>query len=388
MGEYDALFDAAAAPKGKPDRGEYGALFDDTPAPPPGLIGSRGLGPGSIAPDLDATELPKVGMDRFAAHPVGMTDTERKAAQARGARESHTDDPGVQAIIGGLAGAGVSNLIGAGAGAVGAAGRLSRVAQGAGAGGTASKVQGGDFTTGALLGGGGAAVPEVAGALGAGARAAGALARRAGEGSIERSAAGGGAVERLKDVAGHAWKSGHVMLPTARAGAIVADEGVAAIARRLLKERGPAAAEAAPVAEPVGPAQSAAWDPEGWKHDQAPPPAEVAPVAGEDPNIAAAREALKTATPAQADALKKAIAGYQERAARTEAPSLGDKAAALQEVRSSGARPEVWGGRPANVGPVPVWEPGPGDAKYARGLNMTVDDYRAMMVRRAARASQ
>lgn len=391
---------------------------DPTEGRPRGFLGSGGAGPGSVDPDeMPVTELPKVGMDRLSRHPKAMTDSDRAAAQARGASESHTDDPGVQAIIGGTLGAGAAALV-PGAAATGAALKARQVAQGAVAGGTASKAQGGDFVTGAALGGALPTVPLIGRALTKAAQSSAAAARSIGEGAIERSAARGpvptaNVTAAVKKALAKASEHGHIGTPGAlERGAIVgADEAAAALARRLgVKPASPVVAADTPataVNEPVGPAQAAGWDPEGWRHDIAAKPSAVepaaapaaseAPAAAEAANadpIAVAREALRdpAVTPAQADALKKAIAGYEEKAKRIgPKPAPRSSEAATPEAppeasdpASSGARPEQWGGRPSNTArPAPEWAPSDADAKFAKGLNMSVDAYRDMMRRRS-----
>ena len=274
------------------------------------------------------------------------------------------------------------------------------------------------------------------------------VARDIGEGSIERSAARGpvpvgNVIDSVKKTIAKATEDGHMSVPAAaeRAAIVSADEAVAAIARRLMKadptEVGPMTStewtprrteplppswrpRAKPMApvdpnavppgivrEEVGPLQGAGWDPEGWKYDQAKPvtpevassksavPVELSP-------IEMARAALKDATPAQAEVLKKAIAGYQARAAKAEAAAppapagepraprvdaeeMPAGAVKSPEAIAQKARPEMWGGRPSNVErPAPEWSPGPGDEKFAKKLNMSVDDYRALMTKRSS----
>lgn len=188
-----------------------------------------------------------------------------------------------------------------------------------------------------------------------------------------------------------------VAKPAAKLIGTAADEGFAALSRRALPE-----AAAAPVAEAeaAGPLQSAAWDPEGWRSEApatataapetAVAPAEAAPVVApaEPEPIKLAREALKDPNikPDQADALKKAIAGYQAKAARkAPAPETKAEAVAAEPTKPeppSEARPEMWGGRPSNVErPAPPFTPSDADAKYAKGIGMTVPAYREMMIR-------
>lgn len=188
-------------------------------------------------------------------------------------------------------------------------------------------------------------------------------ARSIGEGAIARSAARGpvpteNVAGAVKETIAHSVKAGHMRGPAAleRAATVGADEAVAALARRLIK---------APEHE-AGPFDNDLWTPRrteplpaSWRprpgkglpadelpaaaasiEPTAPPVASEAPrgaVAAPDDPIAMAREALRdpAVTPAQADALKKAIAGYEEKAARV-GPKSAPRAAAADAQGAGG----------------------------------------------------
>lgn len=222
-------------------------------------------------------------------------------------------------------------------------------------------------------------------AFGAAAETPGAVAtglRGIGEGAIERSGARGpGAVKgAAKEALTHLIEK-TVTGKIGKVGAVAADETAAAVARRILGER---RARAAPVVE-----------------EAAAPPEPAASPTSDNPQIAALQEALKTATPAQAEGINQAIAGYEARAARPPraaaeppaeqlAPSLAERAAAVKEARigpkpAPAAAPAPEAPRAAPV-EVPKWEPSKFDDEYARKLKMPVEKYRAEMQQRLDQA--
>jgi len=326
-----------------------GFTLDNPDEPPPGFaldaprgfVGSGGAGPGSVDPDAADPDLHVSTLQGLRTHTT-TTPEQRARKLAADAEASHTDDPGVQAIAGGIMGAGAGSLIGAVApAAIGA--RATNLLQAAGAGGVASTTQGGDFTTGALLGGATAALPAGAGVLRGAGEAAGSAARKLGEEAIERSAARG--ATPIKDAikaGGGDLLHGHVVKPLVRVGATAADEAGAALARRMLKPPAPVAPAAdAPATAPIGtnvPAPSAI-------------PAEAAP----PPPPPVIPEAAPAPVPAPAPA----------------AP-VADVEAIL---------------KPATPPLKPAWEPGRGDAEFARKLGMSTEKYRDMMTKRMARLS-
>lgn len=327
-------------------------------------------GPGSVDPDeKPITELGKVrGFGNFALHPKISTDSEHDAAMRKAAADSHLDDPGVQAIVGGVLGAGAGELVSSGLGAV-APKTITNIAAKGVEGGVQSKAQGGSFTQGALLGGGTAALP----ALG---RVTASAGRSIGESSIARSeeraltsqAPVQDAIKKAAaEIKASATKTaqhavlaelaggGHSMLghgvaglsaaynigrPIAQAAGTAADEGIAAIARRVLGEK----------AEDTNPFRSELWSPRkntplppSWSPragmtEEAPGIPDM-PAAPADPKIAQLQDALKTATPEQAEMINASIAGLMKRGAAPVAkavrppivqlaPSLDERAAA------------------------------------------------------------
>lgn len=422
----------------------------------PSLIG---YGPGSVDPDeKPVTELGKVrGFGNFAPHPQMSTDSEHDAAMQRAAADSHLDDPGVQAIVGGVLGAGAGELVSSGLGAV-APRTITNIAAKGVEGGVQSKAQGGSFAQGALLGGGTAALP----ALG---RVTASAGRSIGESSIARSEeraltsqapvqdaikkaaaeikasatktaqhavlaelAGGGHSMLGHGVAGLS-AAKNIGLPIARATGVAADEGIAAIARRVLGKGADAVAEDANPfrSELWGPRKNTplppSWSPRGGigAPEELPGMPEISapPV---DPRIVQLQDALKTANPEQAEMINASIAGLMKRGASPAtkaarppivqlAPSLDERAAAT--MGSISAPPSVHAeaqaaaiksakdallsthapeAEPATMGAAPAapltFEPSKFDDKFARKLKMSVEDYRAMMNERLVTAQK
>lgn len=230
----------------------------------------------------------------------------------------------------------------------------------------------------------------IAGAGMRGAQAVGEGARTLGENSIARSAKRGATPikDALLKVGDDALEKGHLTAPLVRAGAVATDETVAALARRLIKSRGAPAALAAEEAAPI--AARAAEEP-------------PAPPVSDNPQIAQLQDALKTASPEQADMINKAIAGIEARAkARPRAPappsgeaplapSLAERAQAIKESRSAPSlpaanpSPDISPARPVEA---PKWQASKFDDKYARKLKMTPEAYRDMMNQRLAEAQK
>lgn len=358
-----------------------------------GFVESGGAGPGSR--DTEGESPP------IKARPVGLLEQAVKGSPggrgyateaedvARGER-MHAEnpiehDPIAGGVVSGLLGAGAGRLVAPVLGAMLPAG-VARGAVAATEGGVASKTQGGDFATGAALGG----LTQLPGVV----RGAAEGARAVGEGAIERSAVRtaenpapvkAAVKEATNDIKKHAkevataalfghgvghgtmanlYAAGRLGIPIAKAGAVAADEGIAAIARRVLGKGG---AEGA---------------------------AEVA----DNPQILQLQDALKTASPEQADMINKAIAGLRARAEATHtprgtvppieaiAPTLEERAASFREVPPAAppARAAAFGGRPPNL-EATEWTPGPTDERFARQLGLSVEKYRDIMSARNAR---
>jgi hypothetical protein len=390
---------------------------DATGGRPRGFAGSGGAGPGSVDPDeKPAKELAtnrKFDPGAYGPHAGdhARTEAQRTAKLDADATASHTDDPGVQMIAGGIMGAGAGSVIGAGARALPLVSRAAPVLEAAGAGGVANNTQGGDFATGALLGGGGAAVPLVGRTLTNAARAgaAGSLERSAARAAESSTPVRDAAAEAVADVKKHAMAAGGVSLgaemlgghgaishgitglatayavgrPIARAVGVAADEGVARLLRRFSSARG--------VAEEASPFASEGWTPRrdtplapSWSprvpvaEEAAPgvveaPPVAAAPPSALDKAIALAKEARVGATKPEQDAIDKAIAGYEKRKSAPPreaqatppgeqlAPTLEERANATRDDRrpappdvpaaaekAPGASPPSLPGRPAN----------------------------------------
>jgi hypothetical protein len=239
---------------------------------------------------------------------------------------------------------------------------------------------------------------QVAGkALGATARAAG----RFGEGAIERSAARG--ATPIHDAIAQGGKDllsrGHTVGPMMRIGATAADEGAAAVARRILGRRAAAADVAVYPWEGWGPEEIAKR-----RAAAAAPPVEApappaAPVATANPQVLQLQEALKTATPEQADMINKAIAGIEARATAPPravaapepqiAPSLAERAAAIKETRAApaeappGTKSQVSEKMQAYRDRLASEE----EQKYARKLGVSVERYRELMAKANARGT-
>jgi hypothetical protein len=131
------------------------------PAAPSGFVSSGGAGPGSIDPDEAQPDLNVSTLQGLRAHTT-TTPEQRARKLDADASVSHTDDPGVQAIVGGVVGAGAGELAAPLLSrAIPAAPRIAQTIKGAVEGAAASKAQGGDATSGAILG----AIPGAASGL-------------------------------------------------------------------------------------------------------------------------------------------------------------------------------------------------------------------------------
>ena len=342
------------------------------------------------------------GLPLNEAHPYG----ERRGSLRAKNEETQTANPtsyGIGQVVGGVATAGALP-------ALGAAGTLGR-ALGAGAlvGGVnsagASEGPLGWRTAletaqgagqGALLGGllhGATKVPDVlAGSVARSEARAPAQGMLFGKPPSPTNAA-------FKEAGKKIWDTGHYVAPLAKATAIAADEGLAAIARKIALNKF-ALRTATPAAAEKIQAEIATLEHQAAPHPMAAPAEPGAPAAPVDPTIAKLRAALAEAEPKDAEVIKGAIAGLEEKAARAKPAGivdLGPGPLPPEAPPANPAKPAYTAGpssRPTNrvgfkagddVGTGEPFAPSEADAKYARGLSMSVEDYRAMMTRRSAR---
>ena len=328
-----------AAPKFLSDA-EMAAVAGAQDSGPIGFSGElnnhiRSLMAGSRDPDTDVNPYEHVSTLQGLREHTNTTPEQRRRKLEADASASHTDDPGVQGIVGGTLGAGAAALAGAAIPAAAPA-FAARLLPAAASGGVSSKVQGGDFGTGALLGAGLAGIPIAK-------EAAGDALTSAADASLTRSAARNAAsatpvkdalkaaaakvkenaVQTIKEsvgseLIGHGSAFGHagavlsaatrLGIPIAKAGAIAADEGAAALLRRFGR---------------VAPG--------------------IEEAAAGSPQIEVLKDALKTATPKQAEVIKAAISGLEKRAA------AGAKAASVPYAVAPESQPTG----PTDLVPVP-----------------------------------
>lgn len=236
---------------------------------------------------------------------------------------------------------------------------------------------------------------------------AGGLGRKALARSIQRHLESGtpirdAVVKALEKGAEH----GHLGLTSAvaRGGLVAADEAAAGLARRLgmkaVEAPTPAVtpapppatvapavsvAPAAPPAEPAAPPTPASPQIEVQPAPFTPKMGPLGP--GASPQVEALRAALKDADPKQAKDINAALAKIAE-ADAAKAARVGPKPAPAAPASGAagpfgtGARPDLWGGRPPPPSPLPRWTPGPKDETFAKKLGVSLEDYRRLMVKR------